>query len=49
MDKKKLLVKGMLFFQDFYSQKEGHKYFKNDWFMGPFYSYDFNENEIKRS
>ena len=48
MDKKKLLVQGMLFFNDIYAQREGHKYFKNDWFMGPFYSYDHNENNIKK-
>lgn len=42
IDKKALLVQGITFFSDIYDQKQGMKFFKNDWFMGPFYSYDNN-------
>ena len=27
---------------------KGKEFFRNDWFMGPFYSYDANERQMKR-
>jgi hypothetical protein len=27
---------------------KGKEFFKNDWFMGPFYSYDANEKQLKK-
>jgi hypothetical protein len=33
-------------FKDVYKQSEGQTFFKNDWFMGPFYSYDHNEKHL---
>lgn len=27
---------------------KGREFFKNDWFMGPFYSYDANESQMKK-
>ncbi len=27
---------------------KGKEFFGNDWFMGPFYSYDGNERQMKR-
>ena len=37
-----MLLKGKMVFRDVYQQSEGLTFFKNDWFMGPFYSYDHN-------
>lgn len=27
---------------------KGKEFFRNDWFMGPFYSYDANERQMKK-
>lgn len=44
--KKEMLLKGKVILGEVYRQKEGMQFFKNDWFMGPFYSYDHNEKEL---
>lgn len=43
-----MLLKGKLILKEVYHQKEGMRYFKNDWFMGPFYSYDKNEQDLAK-
>lgn len=43
-----LVIKGKVLFSDIYNCREGLRYFRNDWHMGPFYSYDPNERQIKR-
>lgn len=37
-----LFSHGLQFFNEVYSYKPGNKLFQNDWFMGPFYSYNGN-------
>lgn len=34
--------------KDVYHQREGLTFFKNDWFMGPFYSYNNNEQQMAK-
>jgi hypothetical protein len=46
MKKQEMLIKGKLILNDVYKQKEGMHFFKNDWFMGPFYSYNHNEKKL---
>ena len=41
-----MLLKGKIIFRDVYKQSAGQAFFKNDWFMGPFYSYDHNEKKL---
>ncbi len=48
MQKRELLLKGKLMFSEIYNRKEGMAFFKNSWFMGPFYSYDTNEAIIRK-
>ena len=48
LEKKVLLAQGISVFNDIYKNKEGMTFFKNDWFMGPFYSYDGNEDHLKK-
>jgi len=38
-----LVAQTKLLFAEIYKNREGCKYFENNWFMGPFYSYDKNE------
>lgn len=38
-----MVLKGKLVLNDVYQQGQGRTFFKNDWFMGPFYSYNQNE------
>lgn len=42
MQRTLLVSHGIQFFNEIYSYKPGNKMFQNDWFMGPFYSYDTN-------
>ena len=41
-----MLIKGKIILNDVYKQKQGMQFFKNDWFMGPFYSYNHNEKKM---
>ena len=48
--KKTLLVtQGMQVMERMYRREEGRELGKNDWFMGPFYSFDRNEKEMRRN
>ena len=46
LKKKEMLIKGKTILNDVYKQKDGMRFFKNDWFMGPFYSYNHNEKKM---
>lgn len=47
--KKTMLVShGIQVADTIYRHAEGRRLFKNDWFMGPFYSYGANERQMKR-
>ena len=46
LDKQKMLLKGKMVLRDVYREGEGTTFFKNDWFMGPFYSYDHNGHQM---
>jgi hypothetical protein len=35
-------MQSKLLFADIYKYRDGLTFFQNDWFMGPFYSYDKN-------
>ena len=48
LNKKMLVVKGKLLFSEIYEYREGSRFFGNDWCMGPFYSYDHNEHQIRK-
>jgi hypothetical protein len=43
-----MVLKGKMVLNDVYQQSKGSTFFKNDWFMGPFYSYDHNEQDMAR-
>ena len=43
-----MLLKGKMVLRDVYKEREGLTFFKNDWFMGPFYSYDHNEKDMAK-
>ena len=47
--KKTMLIShGIQIADTIYKHSEGKRLFKNDWFMGPFYSYDANSKAMKR-
>lgn len=43
-----LISHGIQVADTIYKHSEGRELFKNDWFMGPFYSYDRNSAQMKR-
>lgn len=43
-----MLLKGRLIMGEVYGEREGMRFFRNDWFMGPFYSYDHNEAQLAK-
>lgn len=44
-----LVIQSKLLFGEIYKYREGCRYFQNNWCMGPFYSYDANEKDIRKS
>ena len=41
--KQEMLLQGRMVLGEVYREREGMRFLRNDWFMGPFYSYDHNE------
>jgi len=48
IDKRMMVAESRLLFEEVYKYRKGCEFFKNDWFMGPFYSYDKNESEVRK-
>lgn len=48
-DKRMLVIQSKLLFGEIYKYREGCRFFQNNWCMGPFYSYDPNEAQIRKT